>query len=117
MGDFTLRCANTWGGDTILEGGELVLAAAGALPAGTKVIYRGGTLKSSEAASPSSFTADISAAAESSRRIPLITYTDSLPEAAPSIALACDDVSDWRIVTRGLSIVAVKSSGSILLLK
>ena len=51
-GDFTLRCANTWGGDTILEGGELVLGAVGALPVGSKIVYRGGTLKSSAAASP-----------------------------------------------------------------
>ena len=87
-GDFTLEAPNTWGGKTILKGGVLRLGVAGALPAGSKVVYAGGTLESTAAASPAVLTAEVSADLIAARKpVTLITYTDAAPAVLPDVTV------------------------------
>lgn len=43
-GTFLLSAANSWGGDTILRGGELKCTVDGAIPAGSRIVFAGGSL-------------------------------------------------------------------------
>ena len=47
-GMLTLSGANTYAGDTVLAGGTLKVASANAIPAGSKVILKGGTIDAGE---------------------------------------------------------------------
>ena len=116
-GDFTLNAANSWGGDTRLEGGVLRLGAAGALPAGSKVVYAGGRLESTAAASPAAFTAEVTEPGLK-KSFDLITYTDTAPAVPPEVTLVgVENPEHWSCELRGLKMKAVYIRGMALYFK
>lgn len=116
-GDFTLNAANSWGGDTRLEGGVLRLGAAGALPAGSKVVYAGGMLESTAAASPAVLNAEI-ADGSIKKSFDLITYTDEAPTTAPVVNVTgLQDPSHWLFELRGKKLRAVYARGSMFIFR
>lgn len=64
-GDLALQMPNTYGGDTILAGGELKAAVLGAIPANSTVVFAGGKLTCTEGVSmPLNYAVDAVAAQE-----------------------------------------------------
>lgn len=58
-GDLRLLAANTYGGDTVLRGGTLKAETAGAIPAGSTVVFAGGGLTLGNGiAAPTSYAVD-----------------------------------------------------------
>ena len=60
MGRLTLNVPNTYTGDTVIEEGELRAAVAGAIPSGSKLVMKGGTLTVGEGvAMPTAYRFDV----------------------------------------------------------
>ena len=59
-GRLTLNVANSYTGDTVIEEGELLAAVNGAIPSGSKVVMKGGTLTLGEGvAMPTAYRFDV----------------------------------------------------------
>ncbi|MCQ2392137.1 MAG: hypothetical protein MJ240_12000 [Kiritimatiellae bacterium] len=84
-GDFTFNAANTYGGDTVLKGGTLKLAAAGALPLDSVVHYEGGSLEATSEACPPVLKVYIPGAEATVRACNLLTFSDSMPTVVPTV--------------------------------
>ena len=117
-GDFTFKAANTYGGETVLKGGTLRLAAEGALPEGTVVAYEGGALESAGEVFPAELKVRIPGAETGTTRgCTLATFTNSLPASLPSVEVVNAPAREqalWQASFRGLTLRAVRVSGMII---
>ena len=83
-GNFDLRSANTYGGETVLAGGELMASVDGAIPSGSTIVFAGGTLSlGAGVAAPTKYAVDYNRFAE----VGTITYAGDLtfPEGATMV--------------------------------
>lgn len=117
-GDFTFMARNTYGGETVLEGGVLRLGVAGALPDDTVVVYAGGTLESTAAAFPETLKVSIPGADDASvRRYTLATFTDGCPDALPCVEVvnaAGGKKALWHALFSGETLRVVRQSGTVI---
>ena len=117
-GDFTFQAANTYGGETVLKGGTLRLAAEGSLPEGTVVAYEGGALESAGEVFPASLKVRIPGAETGmARGCTLATFTNSLPASLPSVEVVNAPAAEqayWQASFRGLTLRAVRVRGMVI---
>ena len=98
-GEFVLSGMNTYGGDTVLAGGELMASVEGAIPAGSTIVFAGGTLSLGAGVSaPTKYAVDYNRFAE----IGTITYAGDLtfPEDATMVLrnLPADGLPDRAVL-------------------
>ena len=117
-GDFTFKAANTYGGDTVLKGGVLRLDAAGALPEGTVVEYRGGSLESTAAAFPAELKVRLPGAEDgTARSCTLATFTDELPATLPPVEVVNAPEAGkglWNASFRDMTLRVVRTRGTAI---
>ena len=115
-GDFTLNAVNTWGGQTILEGGTLRLGVTGALPEGTTVVYNGGELAVAPGVTLDSLTVDIPKISPDTRYA-LATFEGAAPGTAPAVTI--EGVSDprWQARIGGHKLLLSYTKGTVLIFR
>ena len=115
-GDFSLNAANTWGGQTILEGGTLRLGVTGALPAGSTVVYNGGALAVANGVTLDSLTVSLPKISPD-ERYTLATFEGSAPGAAPAVTI--EGVSDprWQARIGGHKLLLSYTKGTVLVFR
>ena len=115
-GDFTLNAVNTWGGQTILDGGTLRLGVTGALPEGTTVVYNGGALAVANGVTLDSLTVSLPKISPD-ERYTLATFEGSAPSAAPAVTI--EGVSDprWQAKISGHKLLLSYTKGTVLVFR
>ena len=114
-GDFTFTAANTYGGDTILRGGVPRLGAEGALPQGTTLVYEGGSLETAAAFCPGALKVRVPNV-DGTRKVNVITFTDSVPETIPDVELVNVETGNWitRVSNRTLKVLKVSGTQIVI---
>ena len=113
-GDFTLNAANTYGGDTVLEGGVLKLGVTGALPDGSALVFKGGTLEvAPEVELPSVVDVNIGFAPKPKTRHTLIAFPAGKPANVPLFNLSGVD-SKWVLRVTDSSVRLLQPAGVIM---
>lgn len=115
-GDFTFAAANTYGGDTILRGGVLRLGAEGALPQGTTLVYDGGSLETAAAFCPGALKVRVSNV-DGTRKVNVITFTDSVPEVLPDVEIVNGEPARWITRVSGRTLKVLKVSGTQIVIR
>lgn len=117
-GTLTLTGANTYGGDTIVEGGLLKLGAANALPEGSEVKLAGGGITAAAGvALPETLTVTLTAAeiaANPKAKFVLLSCPEGLPATLPQIVFAEDGVppKGWFVCKDGNQLVLRRVTGT-----
>lgn len=115
-GDFTFTAANTYGGDTILRGGVLRLGAEGALPQGTTLVYEGGSLETAAAFCPGALKVRVPNV-DGTRKVNVITFTDSVPETIPDVEIVNGEPAKWISRVSGSTLKVLKVSGTQIVIR
>ena len=110
-GTLIFSVANSYGGATVVEGGALRLGTAGALPAGSEVILRGGSIETVSGVDfPASLTIDSSVLVPGSEYVLSEKYRDStLPEIVGA--------SGWKARIKDGRLVLSEERGLMLILR
>lgn len=117
-GTLTLGAANTYEGSTVVEGGTLRFAVAGARPAGSAVISRGGAVAASDYADVPKTIAFDMADPDPKAKIVLAQWDACSSGAPKSSDFTVTGLPDeWQLAVRGNSLVASKPRGMLILLK
>ena len=116
-GKLTLAAANNYTGPTVLEAGTLVVGAAGALPEGTTIVPKGGTLESTAANFPSAVKVDVSSLDPEGSAISFVTFTDAVPASLPKVTVVGSDDPNWRVRVAGKSLKVGCSRGTLIFLR
>lgn len=138
-GRLILNSANTYAGETVLEGGELVVNVNGAVPSASTIVFKGGTLSVGEGVSlagaafrldllqnaqcPGSFTFPSGASVtvdnldkvdRSVGSYTVATFAGGVSGDLPTLVNAEDMPCSWRIMTNGKQIKVRYMRGTVL---
>ena len=116
-GTLTLKSANTFTGDVTVEGGTLKLAADGALPAGSRVVAKGGFVEvASGVTGPSTIEIGIDPATlVRGQKYVLASYPAGAPATLPSIVWTGGEApAHWEVQMRGKDLVLAFVRGVVL---
>lgn len=111
-GRLDLKAANTYGGDTVVEGGALRLCVAGALPEGSTVVLRGGSIETAEGVEfPSSIRIDMT---DLDPNVQYVLCENYRGETVPDI----DDIPNgWKVVLKNGKLILKFVRGLMLILR
>ena len=117
-GDLTLAAVNTYGGDTILAGGVLRIAANGALPDGSALVPQGGILEVADGVElPSSITVKLQNP-DPAAKFDLIRFPAGVPETLPAFTIVGGgDNVEWVVKRRGDKLVVGAKRGFSLIIR
>ena len=107
-GTLTLKAANTFTGDVAVEGGTLAIAADGALPAGSRVVAKGGLVEvASGVTGPSTIEIGIDPATlVRGQKYVLASYPAGAPATLPTIMWTGGEApAYWEVQMRGTNLV------------
>ena len=114
-GDLTLAAVNTYGGDTILAGGVLRIAANGALPDGSALVPQGGILEvASGVTLPSAITVKLDNP-DPAVRYNLIRFLGGVPETLPTFTVVGEGSNGWSVRQRDEKLVVSRPRGFLLI--
>lgn len=113
-GTIALAAANTYGGQTVVEEGVLEITTAEALPAGSEVVLKGGTIEFGDPAwTPPELTLDPSVLSEDAGYV-FLRVTSGTFETLPTVK---NLPSGWKVRQEGNALVIKKEKGLILLFR
>jgi autotransporter-associated beta strand protein len=138
-GTLEMNVANSYGGDTIIEEGKLRLNVAGAIPEGSKIVFRGGALSFAKGVSLSATTfafdllnpvvypdtfefpkgskieiANLEKADKNVESYDVVTFNGGLSGAIPEIANNDDLLPRWNLIKSGKSLKLRYSRGTVV---
>ena len=116
-GDFTFNCANTYGGETVLKGGTLVLGVPNALPANSPIVPQGGLIVSTAANFPAAITVDVTGLDPKGRSVRFARFSDAAPETLPAVSFRGSDDPNWRVRLVGDTLAVGCARGTLLLVR
>lgn len=109
-GNLDFNVANAYGGDTVVEGGSLTLRVVGALPVGSTVVLRGGTIETAAGVDfPSSIRLEMADLDPAEQYVLCSRYRGA---SVPAIANIPDG---WKVVLREGKLILRANRGFILI--
>lgn len=115
-GDFTLLAANTYGGDTILEGGILRLGVEDAIPEGTAIVCAGGTLETAAAFCPASLKVKVPNS-DTAIRAEVVRFSDSVPNPLPDVEVVNARAGTWFSRVSGNTLKVIRNRGMTMVVR
>ena len=117
-GDFTFNAANTYGGNTVIEGGVLRLGVTGALPEGSRLVFKGGVLEVALGVElPSSVEVEVPDADEDVSRYTLVNFEDETASSGTVFKLAGDTGDKWALERFGATLRLRLRKGMTIVVK
>lgn len=117
-GDFTFNAVNTYGGSTVVEGGVLRLGVTGALPDGSRLVFKGGAIEVAPGVElPRSVEVEVPDADENVPRYTLVDFADETAAAGTGFKLVGELGDKWVLERFGATLRLRLRKGMTIVVK